>query len=68
MKKTDRVINLDDFRSSYLAEVICTKCLHRWIAVWPVGIWLKDLECPNCGPGYVIKTGQDLEDDDEQTN
>lgn len=30
--------------------------------VWPESTLLKDLECENCGPGFVIKTGQDLEE------
>lgn len=33
-------------------------------AVYPADTWLKDLECENCGAGYVIKTGQDFEEDD----
>lgn len=45
-----------------VSEVICLKCLHRWIAVYPTSTLLKDLEC-TCGKvGYVIKTGQTLED------
>ena len=44
------------------AELICLKCLHRYMGVWPVGTWLKELDCETCGPGYVVKTGQDLED------
>lgn len=43
-----------------VAEVICLKCLHRWIAVYPTETLLKELECP-CGEiGYVIKTGQEV--------
>lgn len=43
------------------AELICVKCGRRWIGVWPEFTLLKELECPNCGPGFVIKTGQDME-------
>lgn len=46
-------------------EVICLKCLCRWIAVRPKDTLLKDLECPHCmfgNKGYVIATGQELED------
>lgn len=49
-----------------VSEVICLKCLKRWIAVYPSGTWLKDLHC-KCGEtGYVINTGQliDLEDEE----
>lgn len=42
-------------------EVVCLKCLHRWIAVMPKGTLLKDLECKCGNVGYVIATGQDLE-------
>lgn len=39
-------------------EVICLKCLHRWIDVHPVTLLLKEIECPEGHVGYVIKTGQ----------
>ena len=39
-------------------EVICLKCYHRWIAVFPQEVLLKELECPEGHVGYVIKTGQ----------
>ena len=43
-----------------VAELICLKCLHRWIGVYPSETDLKDIEC-KCGEiGYVIKTGQTL--------
>lgn len=46
-----------------VAELICLKCLHRWIGVYPQSTRLKDLEC-KCGEvGYVIKTGQILEEE-----
>ena len=41
-----------------ISEVICIKCYKRWIAVRPVNTRLADLECPNCGKGYVIETGE----------
>lgn len=41
-----------------VAELICLRCLHRWIGVYPTQLRLKDMEC-KCGCiGYVIKTGQ----------
>lgn len=43
-----------------VSEVICVKCGHRWICVRPEHILLKELECPNCGKGYVIETGEEL--------
>ena len=48
-----------------VSEVICLKCLRRWIAVYPQDTQLKDLEC-SCGEiGYVIKTGQTLPEEQE---
>ena len=44
-----------------VSEVICVKCGKRWISVRQAGMLLKDIDCPNCGKGYVIKTGQDLD-------
>ena len=46
-----------------VSEVICLKCLHRWIAVYPSDTLLKELEC-ECGEvGYVVKTGQTITED-----
>ena len=45
-----------------VSELICLKCLNRWIGVYPTDTPLKELEC-KCGKvGYVIKTGQTLPD------
>ena len=42
-------------------EVMCVKCLHRWIAVVPCGTPLKDLECAGCGrAGAAINTGEEM--------
>ena len=42
-------------------ELICLKCLSRWIGAFPTGTNLKEIECPNCGEiGYVIATGQEI--------
>lgn len=47
-----------------IAELICLKCLNRAIHVYPSSVSLKDLEC-KCGEvGYLIKTGQTLDDPD----
>lgn len=56
------VIELDENRPHRTAEVICVQCRKRYWCVWPVGTPLKDLECVNCGPGFVIMTGQPIED------
>lgn len=41
-------------------ELICLRCLRRWIGVYPQALALQDMEC-KCGAiGYIIKTGQTL--------
>ena len=56
------MISIEENMPHEVSEVICLKCLNRWIAVYPEKTLLKDLEC-KCGEvGYVIKTGQTLED------
>ena len=46
-----------------VSEVVCLKCLKRWIAVRPEETLLKDLECPQCGEiGFAIETGEVIND------
>lgn len=54
--------NLTNNQPYEISEVICLKCLNRWIAVYPQDTLLKDLECKCDEVGAVIKTGQDLPD------
>ncbi len=56
--KTKKVINIKEFTPHKVSEVICIKCGSRWIAVRSEKTLLKDLECKNCGQGFVIETGQ----------
>lgn len=57
------VTYFEDYMPHEVSEVICLKCLHRWVAVYPETTFLKQLECP-CGEiGYVIKTGQTITED-----
>lgn len=56
-----RIIGIDENRPHKVSEVICVKCGRRWISVRPEGTLLKDLECPDCGAGWVIMTGEDME-------
>lgn len=60
-----KISNLDENLQHEVCEVICLKCLRRWIAVYPTETLLKNLEC-QCGQvGYVIKTGQTIFDEVE---
>ena len=56
-----KVISIDTKQPHTVSEVICVRCGKRWISVRPEKTLLKDLECENCGHGYVIETGQVLE-------
>ncbi len=39
-------------------EVVCLKCLHRYVAVAPQKLPLRLYDCETCGPGFIISTGQ----------
>lgn len=54
----NKIIELETHLPHKVSEVICVKCYKRWIAVRPTDTLLKELECPNCGAGYVIETGE----------
>ena len=56
------IIDICENSPHRVAELICVRCGKRWIGVWPEKTLLKELECENCGPGFVIKTGQDMEE------
>jgi len=46
-----------------VSEVMCVRCVRRWIDVRPVGVQLKELMCPGCGQtGGVIETGEEIDD------
>lgn len=48
-------------REHEVSELICLKCLERWVGVYPTVSQLKDMECV-CGyTGYIIKTGQTIQ-------
>ena len=56
-----KIIDLFEKTPHIVQELVCLKCLHRWIGVRPQGTLLKNLECPNCkNIGFTITTGQDL--------
>ncbi len=57
------IIDIEEGLPHKVSEVICVKCGHRWIAVRPIETQLKELECPNCGKGYVIETGEVIEEE-----
>ena len=67
-ENTDNVIELDMYRPHTISKVICLKCYRRWICARPDHTMLEDIECKNCGPGYVIETGELLDFSDEEVD
>lgn len=62
MNDRENVIDFHANKPHIVCEVICLKCHHRWVAVYPEETLLKELECPCGAVGYVIKTGQDFQE------
>ncbi len=51
----------EEFEEWVVSEVICVKCLERWIAVRPSDVLLKKLQCPRCSYiGAAIETGEEF--------
>ena len=63
-----KVVDINKNLPHTVSEVICVKCGFRWIAVRPSSVLLKELECKNCGVGYVIETGQTIDAESEGTD
>ena len=60
-KTFDKIKNLRE-DPHFVAETMCWKCGHRWIATFPVNTLLKQLQCPSCQEhGHVFMTNQDLD-------
>ena len=57
----EKVVDIEERKPHTVSEVICVKCGNRWISVRPEKTLLKDIECENCGKGYVVETGQALD-------
>ena len=49
-----------------VSEIICVKCGDRYISARPQNTLLKNLECKKCGSGYMIETGQNLQNSYER--
>ena len=56
-----KVISIDENKPHKVSEVICVKCGNRWIAARPKEARLKQLECRECGIGFAIETGEEME-------
>lgn len=61
------IVDINENTPHKVSEVICVNCKYRWLAVRPVGTFLKDIECPYCGmQGYVIETGEEIINGEEE--
>lgn len=43
-----------------VSKVVCKRCYRKWMAVRLAETPLHELECPECGPGYVEETGDNI--------
>lgn len=60
-----KVVDITNNLPHQVSEVICVGCCHRWIAVRTLNTPLISLECKNCGQGFVIETGEVIDDEKE---
>lgn len=58
------VVDMEAHLPHKVSEVICVKCGKRWLSVRPEKTLLKELECPNCGAGWVIETGEEMPEEE----
>ncbi len=65
MKKSN-IVDIEEGLPHRLAETICVKCFQRSMTIWPEKTQLKELECENCGKGYIIMTGQPLKEENSE--
>lgn len=59
----NKIIDINKNKPHKLSMVICLKCYKRWIALRPEETKLIDLECKNCGSGYVIESGEEIDEE-----
>lgn len=64
MVRMGNITYIDERMPHVVSEVICVKCCKRWISVRPQETLLKHIECPNCGAGAIIETGQEIKEGD----
>ena len=60
-----KIIPIEAKMPHKVSEVICVRCGRRWIDVRPAGLLLKQLECPSGHIGFVIETGEEIEEKGE---
>ena len=60
-----KILDFTEYKPHKVSEVVCLKCLKRWIAVRPFETKLIALQCPGCKmQGYAIETGEEIDEDE----
>jgi len=59
------IIDIQHKQPHKISEVVCVKCFQRWIAIRPCNSKLKDMECNLCGQGFIIETGENIDDNND---
>lgn len=45
-----------------VSEVMCVRCVRRWVSVRPEAVKLKELVCPCCEQaGAAVETGERID-------
>ena len=65
-RQEGKIIPIEANLPHKVSEVICVRCGRRWIDVRPADLLLKQLECPNGHIGFVIETGEEIEEKGER--
>jgi len=66
MSDDNKIINLNNYGDFTVSEVICVNCKSRWLSARHSEVYLRNIPCPKCGPGFVIETGEMLEEEEVQ--
>lgn len=59
-KSNLEIVSNEAYLEHEVSELICLKCFHRRITVYPTSLMLADMECECGAVGFLIKTGQTL--------
>ena len=62
------IVSNEAYLEHEVSELICLKCLNRWIGVYPKQTLLANFECQCGAVGFVIKTGQTLPESEDTGN
>jgi DNA-directed RNA polymerase subunit RPC12/RpoP len=63
-----KIVDIEENLPHIVSELICVKCGFRFIGCRIEEVLLKDIECKNCGKGFIIETGEDIEKAKDRVN